>query len=354
MEQKRLLVICVDRDADITVKTGESGPIVGKERILDTAMKLGLADPAEADTNALFQAVKIAEELKKKGMEVEVAALVGDTDVGITSDMELSRQLNAVLSQFQNDGVVVVSDGAEDEHILPIIRSMTKVISVNRLVVKQSEQLESTYYVIQDFLKEIVNDPKLSRLLIGTPGIAAILYMLFPQYGWRLIVGVIGVFLLVKGFGLEGYIQRSYNELKASLVGGKISFFTYAVAALIAVAGILIGYSEVSSRAIPRDISIAIPLFMARSVDLFMLSAIVALMGKIIDALVEDRAISKYFLLMIFTVALRLIVDAISLYLLGEISLLKFALSIILGLVLSIFSFSSIIAVRRPAATEGS
>lgn len=355
MEQKRILVVCVDRDADVTIKTGETGPIVGREKILQTAVKLGLADPAEADTNALFQAVNIADDLKKKGMEVEVAALIGDNDVGITSDMVLSKQLKDVLGIFENEGVVLVSDGAEDEHILPIIQSMAKVISVNRLVVKQSEQLESTYYVIQDFLKEVVNDPKLSRLLIGVPGIAAILFMLFPQHGWRLIVGVTGVFLLVKGFGLESYIQKSYEELKQSLLGGKVSFFTYVVAALIAVVGLVSGYSEVSARAIPsKDIAIIVPLFITRSVDLLMLSAIVALIGKIIDTLVEGKAISRYFLLIIFTIALRLIIDAVSLFLLGEITILKFAVSIILGLTLSIFSFSSIIAVRRPAATKGS
>ncbi|MEE9593891.1 MAG: DUF373 family protein, partial [Candidatus Hydrothermarchaeales archaeon] len=208
---------------------------------------------------------------------------------------------------------------------------------------------------IRDFLKEVVSDPALSRLLIGIPGIALILFMLFPQHGWRLILGVIGFFLLVKGFGLEGSIEKAYEELKASLLGGKISFFTYVVAALTAVVGIVTGYSEVVNRAIPiSNLSTVVPVFITKSVDLLMLAAIVALIGKVIDAMVEGRSVSVYFLLIIFSIALRLILDAVGLFLLGEISLLKFAVSIILGLVLSIFSFSSIRAVGRPTRTEGS
>jgi len=355
MDPKRVLVICVDRDADIFLKVGEKGPVIGRERILETAVKLGLADPTEADTNALFQAVKVGDELREKSVEVEIAALIGDENVGFTSDMEISNQLDEVLSKFENDGVILVTDGAEDEHVLPIIQSKAQVLSVDRLVVRQSEQLESTYYVIRDFLKELVNDPELSRLLIGIPGIAFILFMLFPLHGWRLVLGVVGFFLLVKGFGLEGNIQNAYEELKASMLGGKISFFTYVVAILTAIVGLVAGYSEVISRAIPaEDLSLALPVFLTKSVDLLMLAAIVALIGKIIDALVEGRTVSKYFLLIIFSIALRLIIDAIGLFLLGEISLIKFTVSIILGLVLSIFSFTSIMAVGRPARTEGS
>ncbi|MEE8168147.1 MAG: DUF373 family protein [Candidatus Hydrothermarchaeales archaeon] len=355
MEYERILVVCVDRDADIYRKAGERGPVIGRNNLLDTAVKLGLADPTEADTNALFETIKIGDELKRKGKEVEVTVLVGDKDVGITSDMELSKQLSEVLEKFEADGVILVTDGAEDEHILPIIQSKAKVISLKRVVVRQSEHLESTYYIIKDFLKEIVSDPKLSRLAIGLPGVAAILYMLFGQHGWRLIIGVIGVFLLVKGFGLEDTLQKGYDEIKASFIAGRISFFTYVVAVLIGTVGLIVGYTEVARRAVPYSALLtAGPIFLSESVDLLMLAAIIALIGKSIDSIVEQRGVWRYFLLIVFVVALRLIVDAVSLFLLGEISMTKFAVSILLGLILSIFSFSSIMAVRRPLEAEGS
>lgn len=353
MSQDRVLVLCVDRDADIRKKIGERGPLVGREKILDAAVRLGLADPAEADMNALFQAVKVADDLRAVGKNVEVAALIGDEDVGITSDIEIANQLNDVTNRFENDGVVLVSDGAEDEHVLPILQSKAKIISVRRVVVKQSEPLENTYYVLQDFLKDVVSDPKLARILLGLPGIAAILYMLLGQHGWRLIVGVTGVFLFIKGFNLEGSIQKIYNELRSSLMGGRVSFFTYMVAVLTVIAGLVVGYDEVRRRGMPfSDYIVSVPTFISESVDLLMLSAIVALAGKSIDAWVEHRSVGKYFQLMIFAVALRFILDAISLFLLGEITLAKFSLTVLLGLALSIFSFSYIMVFRKPVETQ--
>ena len=46
------------------------------------------------------------------------------------------------------DNVVLISDGAEDEYILPIIQSRIKITSVSRVSVKQSHELEDTYYRI--------------------------------------------------------------------------------------------------------------------------------------------------------------------------------------------------------------
>ena len=66
MEYKRVLVICIDRDADVTTKIGEEGPIYGKESVLSVATRLGLADPIETDTNALFEAIRIYDKYKNK------------------------------------------------------------------------------------------------------------------------------------------------------------------------------------------------------------------------------------------------------------------------------------------------
>jgi len=41
----KILVLCVDRDDDIGVKTGIKAPLVGREDNLAAATKLGLADP---------------------------------------------------------------------------------------------------------------------------------------------------------------------------------------------------------------------------------------------------------------------------------------------------------------------
>jgi len=346
MDYKNILVICIDRDADIERKVGEVCPIYGKDALLDAAMRLGITDPSESDTNALFETIRLGKVLEGEGKNVEVVAICGSENLGVESDLKISKQLDEVLSKHGTDGVVLVTDGAEDEYILPIVESKTNVISIHRIIVKQSERLESTYYVLQSFLKDVVNDPKLSRLLIGLPGIAAIMYMLFGEHGWRLIVGVVGTFLLIKGFNLESGVQEFYEELKSSLVSGSITSFTYAVAALMGIVGIIAGYDELSAVKYQGTLD-ALPLFLSGSIDFLMFAAIIALIGKSIDALLEKHSMWKYVVLAVFVIAFRIVVDAVSLFLLAKISRADLALSIILGTLLSVVAIISSKAVRE-------
>ncbi len=340
MDYNRVLVLCVDRDADLSIKAGEEGPVYGREAVLEAAQKLGLADPRESDTNSLFEAVRVYDSYIKKGVDAEVVAVVGSRELGLESDIKLSKQIDEVLRKFKADGAVVVSDGAEDEHVMPIVESRIKVIGVRRVVVRQSERLESTYYLIQEFLKELVNDPKLSRLLIGLPGIALVLYMLLGSHGWRLIVGIVGVYLVIKGFGMEGALEKAYNEFKSSFIMGKISFFTYAVAVLIAVAGVVVGYDELARRGLPLSpLSASLPVFISKSIDLLTFAALVALVGKGIDSFLEGESLKRYALIGVFVIAFRVVIDAVSLFMLGEINYTSLAMWVILGLILSMFTF---------------
>jgi putative membrane protein len=353
MEYKRVVVICVDRDADIQTKVGEEGPVYGKESVLSIAQKLGLADPLETDTNALYEAVRLYEDYKERGVEAEVVAVIGSPELGLKSDTKLSQQLDEVLEKSKAEGAVVVSDGAEDEYILPLVESRIRIISVRRVVVKQSEKLESTYYLLQDFLKEIVNDPKLSRLLIGLPGVAAVLYMLLGGHGWRLIVGIVGVFLVIKGFGMENAVEKAVGEFKSSFSAGRISFFTYVVAVLIALVGVVVGYDQLNRMEVPfSNLPNSVPIFISESIDLFTFAAIVALIGKSIDAVLEKESLLKYVLLGVFVVAFRIIIEAISLFMLGQINYLNLALWIILGLILSMLSFISMRASWKAKKTK--
>ncbi|MFQ6137045.1 MAG: DUF373 family protein [Candidatus Hydrothermarchaeales archaeon] len=349
MEYERVLVLCIDRDADIEKKLGEKGPIYGIESLLDIATRLGLEDPMESDTNALFETVKLGKKFKGEGRLADVAVITGSEYVGVESDAELSRQLEKVLKKYDVDGTVIVTDGAEDEYILPIVESKTNVIALKRVIVKQAARLESTYYILLDFLKDVVNDPKLSRLLVGLPGIALISYMLLGQHGWRLIAGVVGVFLLIKGFNLEGQVEKVYDDLKSSFITGKISFFTYVVAALIGIVGIINGYDQLRKQAFATYIQ-GVPIFFSgRTLTLLMFAAIVALIGKSIDAILEGRNIGKYLIFGVFVIALGVIVDAISRFILGYMDMATFAIWIIVGLALSLFA---IIAGRSTKETQ--
>ena len=74
-KRKKVLVICVDRDDDVGIKTTEQTPALGREKCLEIASKLALADPEDADSNTIFAAVKEFSELNKKGYDAEVGII---------------------------------------------------------------------------------------------------------------------------------------------------------------------------------------------------------------------------------------------------------------------------------------
>jgi len=76
------LVVCVDRDDDLGRKAGVVGPVVGRANVLDAALKLGTADPEDADTNAMFAAVHLLDQIRETGEDAEVVVLTGSPKVG--------------------------------------------------------------------------------------------------------------------------------------------------------------------------------------------------------------------------------------------------------------------------------
>ena len=53
----RTLELTVDRDNDLGVKAGIRGPVIGRKPTLTAALRLGIADPEESDTNAILGAL---------------------------------------------------------------------------------------------------------------------------------------------------------------------------------------------------------------------------------------------------------------------------------------------------------
>ncbi|MEM4089382.1 MAG: DUF373 family protein, partial [Thermoplasmatales archaeon] len=144
----KTLIICVDRDNDFGEKAKVKSPIVGRENNLKAANELILADPEDSDANALFSAISTYDQLKASGEDVEICTLCGDKNVGLVSDRIISEQLEEVIHQVACDLAIVVSDGAEDEFIIPIIETRIKIRAIKRITVRQAPQIESLYYII--------------------------------------------------------------------------------------------------------------------------------------------------------------------------------------------------------------
>jgi len=294
----KTLVICVDRDNDIGEKAGLKTPIIGKEALLSAATKLALADPEESDINAIFEAVRIYDQLSssREDAEVEVVLITGDSNVGVDSDRKIGHELDVVLSKSRAESAILVSDGAEDEWIIPLIQSRVKIDSVRRVVVKQSEPLESTFYVI----KRLLEDPKFSRTFLPPIGLILFLYAVSLLLGLSskamgLLLGVIGIYTLLKGLGRENLIIDFVESVKQSLYSGKISFVTYIVAIVLLLAGTsqgIMGYTRVEPE-ISENILLGLGYYVKFSIWWYIGAALAPVIGKMMNMLIEGEKIVR-------------------------------------------------------------
>ncbi len=232
----KILVLDVDFDDDLGEKVHVRGPVVGREANVKAATLLAIADPEESDANTMFKAVKEYDELSAE-YDAEVATITGKSSLGFKAERELIEQLEKVLEKFPADSCVFVSDGASDEQILPLVQSRVKLAGMRTVTVKQTKELEKTYFVILEKLKE----PHYARIVFGIPGIALLLYFLLPfavpDIGpslLRILLGLLGAYLMIKGFGIEETIIRSVSFSKISIESPSF-IFQFASASLIIV-----------------------------------------------------------------------------------------------------------------------
>lgn len=220
--KKGKLVLCIDRDNDLYEKAKVSGPIVGREANLEAATKLALADPTDTDSNTIFRAIGIYDSIGNEG-PVQMATLTGSRSLGYYSDKEISAQLEKVLADFPAESCIFVSDGASDEQIMPIVRSRLKIDAVEIVVMKQAKELEKTYFVILEKLKE----PHYARLIFGVPALVLILFAASRYLNWGLesVAAILALYLGAKAFGLEERVLQAVSAFRFS--ADKISSIVY-------------------------------------------------------------------------------------------------------------------------------
>ena len=244
----RTLILTVDRDNDLGSKTAIRGPVVGRRNVLTAALKLGIADPEESDTNAILGALSQYDnsvENKKDEDEIEVAILTGDEKVGLRSDRAIAAQLDDVVKAFQPDQAVLITDGAEDESVLPIIQSQVRIDHVQKIIVKQSKGIEGTYY----YIVKALEDPKWrARFMIPMGIIIAILGfgIMLPNDIGGVVIGalplLIGLYLLSKGAGIDDNVARVVQEMRENVDGAFFSIIAWVLTGFSALIGGIEGY----------------------------------------------------------------------------------------------------------------
>ncbi len=238
----RTLIICIDRDDDIGVKTGMKTPIIGRDACVSAATKLSISDPEEADANAIFAAIKEYDNLLSKGEFCEVVIVSGLFERGVLGDKKIRNQVADVLKGYPADSAVLVSDGAEGEELAPVIQSLVPIVSIRKVIVKHSRSVEESYQVLGRYLRMLVFDSRYAKYALGVPGIIFVALVLtsyfFPNADTPLILVVfIGVVFIIRGFDIDRRIE-SIGKLSAT---GYLRLFSVIASVLIVLVGIATG-----------------------------------------------------------------------------------------------------------------
>lgn len=340
-----VLVVCVDRDDDFGRKAGVKGPVVGRKENLRAAAKLAVKDPEEADANAVFAAIKKYDELKKLYHNVEIVLLIGKSKFGTESDKIMNDQLDRVLDSFPAEGFVLVTDGAEDDQILPMLQSRGKIVGKETVVIKQAKEVEGTVYAV----KEALRDPFLARVVFGIPGLILLVLVLLPSIGTQLVLGSLGALLLLYGFGIYDFFSGIIKTIGKSITNQRASFMFYIATLFVFGFGLLSTYSQFILPALDPLIN-GIEALM-QGVFFTLISSLLFLIGKSMDAVYIKRAylVRNYFLTGVALAVSWLILDAGRNVFIGkaDLSFFLIVIAITFGIFYIAYRLSNALDVRK-------
>ena len=303
------LVICIDRDNDLGEKAKVITPVVGRGANIAAAVSLATVDPEDSDTNTIFGGIRILDELRSLGVDADIVSFAGDKNVGTISDKKIADQLDEFLAKQDVKSAIFVSDGAEDESLLPIVQSRVKVDSVQRIIVMQSERLESTYYMIKNFLR----DPKFLQTFFVPIGLGLIVFalaMIYRDFVFAVIIMlfVVGSYMILRAYALSDRFALAYLEWKKSFSAHRLSFVTTLAAALLFLTGTVIGSLSVWNLTDISNVNYygIIPLaslFAKQSVLWYAIAFFTYILGKVFDRIHAKKDYQDFIIQMLFVLA---------------------------------------------------
>jgi putative membrane protein len=362
-EQKRILVLCVDRDGDLESKAGVKTPLIGRGENLDAAVALALKDPEEPDANAMFEAIRVYDHLKAENNPAEtfeIATLSGSELGGVGADRKIVAGLNELLESFSASEVILVTDGYSDEAVLPLVQSRVPVSSVRRIVVKHSESIEETAALLSRYLRTIIDNPRYSRIALGLPGLLILILGILSIFGWVqyyliAFVLVLSVFLLVKGFGIDKSAKDFYRwvkEYSPPPLRVQISNFSLVAGALCIVLGAYLGWTNIP----PTEIAVwlsnlprVVGFFIEGSATLIVVGFCVPLLGRGIRLYIERdaRLLRNAVLIVIIGWSQQILIATSELLRTPKIGYDRVIFSIVVGILMGVASVLIIFAVHR-------
>ena len=253
----KLLVICIDRDNDVGEKAGIITPVIGRDACIEAAQRLALEDPEDADSNSIFAAIKTYEDLISKGYQAEVITVAGVKSRGVQADEKILEETKKVLEKFSANGAVIVSDGEDDESVIPVIQNVLPVISVQRVVMKVSRSVEYSYAVFGKYLKMIAYDSKYSKFFLGVPGILLLIGGVATVVGYTaeitaVLISILGGAFLIRAFDID----RAWSNWAKPTPMGFIRIFTMVAGILLILSSVPAGINAIDEKLLESETEI--------------------------------------------------------------------------------------------------
>lgn len=241
-----IVVVVIDYDDDLG-RAGLKTPIIGFKKVSEAAYSYALARPEDSDVNALFAAIKIYREMEEQGYKVEIAAISGDQRGGLRAVERIRSQLIDVINIVGAKAAVIVSDGGEDEKIIPVIESIIPIYYLKTVVIEQSRSVEQTYILIWRYIRKILEEPRLSRIAIGYPGFLLVLIgvmALFNLLQQALLIAVIflGLAMIMRGFNLEDSLMNMWRRNPSGTILTGVGIVVLAIAIMLTWFSLLSSY----------------------------------------------------------------------------------------------------------------
>jgi putative membrane protein len=319
-----LLVLCVDLDDDLGRKTGFETPVIGRAAVEEAAVALATADPEDSDLNVLFQGVHVYDEIRAEGgEEVEVAAVTGLDGNEVQANRAVGDEVDTVLANLQtgeNVRAIVITDGAQDESVLPVIRSRVPIDGVRRVVVRQAQDLESMYYTI----KQVLADPETRGTILVPLGILLLIYPFVViadvlNVPGTAVLGVIsallGLYSLFRGLGLESVVDDAAERARNLLYAGRVTLITYVVAAALLVIGSVQGYEllqTVSGQVSSPGADLVLAALVHGAVQWFAAAGVTSSLGQVTDEYLANRFKWRYLNAPFYVLAIAVVLYALS------------------------------------------
>ena len=340
-----LLVLCVDLDDDLGRKTGVQTPVVGREAVEEAAVSLAIADPEDSDVNVLFRGISLYEAIDDE--TIEVAAVTGVDGNDIAANRKVGEEVDTVLASLstgEDVRAVVVTDGAQDESVIPVIRSRVPIDAVPRVVVRQAQDLESMYYTF----KQVLADPETRGTILVPLGILLLIYPLavvanyfgLPGTVFGVTSALLGLYVLFRGLALEKRFDELAERARKSLFTGRVTLVTSLVAFALLVVGGAQGLDAARAVQEGGDASplLVLTALVHGAIRWFAAAGLTSSLGRITDEYLAGSFKWRYLNAPFYVIAIAAVLHALSVYLLGQQDLTYLATLLTAGTLLGVVS----------------